>query len=931
MAFNPEKPMKSPQRRILGLALLIAAAGLLTMLLARRTAGPDPLPKLREIDRKERSVVLITVDTTRADRLEPYGATDVKTPVMNRLAGQGILFEHAYAVAPITLVSHTSILTGLNPPEHGVRNNGTHYAGADLVTLPEILKEKGYQTAAFVSASVLEKRYGLDQGFDFYDDDLSTGRERHPRMVADRPAEATVASASAWLNDLEGDDPFFLWVHFYDPHAVYSPPAPYRDEYRGRLYDGEIAYMDSEIGRLLQHPRLQAEDDLMVNIIGDHGESLGEHGEQTHAILAYDATLRIPWILWMRGGPGGVRFPLPVGQVDLVPTVLEMLGMEAPEGIDGISQLPWLEGRGEVSKPLYAETYLPYYTYGWAKLRVIRQGSWKYIDAPTPELFDLSRDPYELSNLHGQLEGQAHDMHRSLEELLERAGGADREASLDLDTEAAEKLRSLGYLSVGTGAVEVADNDRPDPKEVVDLHVGLERSRRLLRDRLFDQAIEQIRTVLQRDPNNLAALIDLATALESAGEVEQAVQAIERALSLDPGYARLHLLLSGLEARRGNVEQALAVNQAALDLDPKAIEPRLQRAMQLNRLRRSKEAGAILAETLAENPEHPRVLGYYTQIVDMPAKNYEKAEERLQLALARDPFLVLVYRWLGNLYEVTKRTEEAVAIYRQGLQRQPDDAEIHARLGVLLARQSAGAEVERHLQEAIRLLEKPRAELHVSLGGWLSEQGRLEEAQEQFTIALAEEPGHFAARNNRAIAYYRTGRAEEALAELRQVTQDHPRYADAFNNLAAIQVNRGDWPDAERQARRAVELDDSLTEAWNNLGVALDEQGKMGEARKAFDRSLALAPTYWQAKFNLGVLFRKTGQYQEAADLIQEVVSQVPSYPDSHLELGRLYSGPLGDPKRARTHLNAFLRAAPGHPQAAEVRRELTKLAPGAS
>ena len=241
------------------MALLPATALLLSLLSCRQEVETPSVNRRAEISRVKRSVVLITLDTTRADHLEPYGSKTVKTPNLARLANQGILFQQAYSVAPITLVAHASLLTGLNPPRHGVRNNGTHYADQDLVTLPETLAAEGYRTAAFVSAAVLEKRYGLDQGFEVYDDDLSTGRERHPRMVADRPAEATVDAAGTWLDSLGPEEPFFLWVHFYDPHAVYSPPPPYRDQYRENLYGGEIAYMDAEIGRLLRHSRLREE------------------------------------------------------------------------------------------------------------------------------------------------------------------------------------------------------------------------------------------------------------------------------------------------------------------------------------------------------------------------------------------------------------------------------------------------------------------------------------------------------------------------------------------------------------------------------------------------------------------------------------------------------------------------------------------------
>lgn len=925
-----KRPLRTVLLSLLGvLAAVVVGSALHDLWRHRDSAGDDGITgdgaTGMGIPRRERSVLLITVDTTRADRLEPYGADDVATPTFARLAREGIVFEHAYAVAPITLVAHTSILTGLYPPEHGVRNNGTHYVPEELETLAERLAERGYRTAAFVSASVLEERYGLSQGFELYDDDLSAGRERHPRMVPDRPASATVDSAVQWLEGLEPEERFFAWVHFYDPHAVYSPPAPYRDTYRERLYDGEIAYMDAEIGRLLDHPRLRREPELLTVVLGDHGESLGEHGEQTHAILAYDSTLRVPFLLHVDGGPAGIVRPEPVGHVDLVPTVLDLLGQEVPAGLPGRSVVSELGGDRSGRPPaLYSETYLPYYTYGWAKLRVLRRGPLKYVDAPTPELYDLRRDPHELSNQIEHQPGIAHDLARDLEELLRESGDPEREATLELDAEAADKLRSLGYLAVGS-LPEAEEGERPDPKEYIELHVGLERARRLMRDQLYPQAAAELRALLARDPGNLAALIELANALELAGEVEEGIAVAERALGIDPGNPRLHLQLATFEARRGDREQAVRLADAALEIDPRYLEARLQKAIFLQQLGQPEEASEVLRSALDDSPDHPRLNALYAQLVELRRGEVEAAEERLRQSLEADPFLPPGYRFLGELLARTGRVEEAMELYREGLSRHPDDAELHARLGLLLADRGGGAETERHLEEAIRLSRDFRPELHVAHGGWLAEHGRLEEAEREYRRVLERDPKHPGARNNRAIAYYRTGRPEEAIRELRELVADFPRHADAHNNLAAIAVERGDWRGAEEHSRRALEVHPGLVEAWNNLGVGLEGQERFAEAEEAYRHALELAPGYWQGRFNLGVLLRKTDRPDAALEELEAVLRVVPGHPEPHLELGALHAD-LGHPDRARIHWNAFLRAAPRHPRAEEIRRRLAEL-----
>ncbi|MCP3963557.1 MAG: sulfatase-like hydrolase/transferase [bacterium] len=914
-------------KRIAAIALLIVAAILVATVIFQRPSSE--LVSLT-LERSKRSVLLVTLDTTRVDRLEPYGSEDVSTPTLQRLADQGIVFEHAVAVAPITLVSHTSILTGLYPFEHGVRNNGIQYVPDDVTTLAERLQGEGYRTAAFVSAAVLDRRYGLNQGFEVYDDDLSTGRDRRPRSVADRPAEAVVDAAAAWLESLEDDERYFLWVHFYDPHAAYSPPPPYRDDYRERLYDGEIAYADAQLGRLLEHPRFTT-DEPIVTVIADHGESLGEHGEQTHAILAYDSTLHVPWILRLpQGQPAGMRVPQTVGHVDLMPTVLSLLGLEPEEKISGRDLLPVLEGRFNADSPTdipayYSETYLPFYTYGWSKLRSIRRGGWKMIDAPTPELYYLRKDPRELSNVHERQPGQAHDLARDLEELLAKVEDPELEASLAIDTEAAEKLRSLGYLATGSGT-RGADAERPDPKDVIDLHVGLEQARTLLQDRLFEQAGQRLRSVLRRDPDNLAALIDLATALEGQGEVDEAVKMVERGLELDPEYHRLYLILARLEMERGELEKALELIELAGLKDPKNPEVTVHRATLLSRLGRRDEAKTALGAALAGSPEHAWLNLSYARLVEMREGKLEEAEARLRLALERDPFLAGGWSLLGQLLERDGRHEGAVESFRAGLERHTDDPELHAALGHLLARLGQRAEAEQHLRESLRLGRRFRADLHVSLGGLLAESGRFEDARREYDKVLAVEPKHPGARNNAAIALYRAGRAADAQAELQKLVAEFPNMPDAHNNLAAIAIDQRQWKAVEFHSRRTIELDPDLVQAWNNLAVALEEQGDRPGARGAYERALAIDAAYWQARFNLGILLRRAGDHRAAAASFEEVLGTVPQQPDSHLELGELYAGPLADPRRARTHFNAFLRYAPRHPRAADVKQQIAAL-----
>lgn len=899
--------------------LLPSASGLLLILTAGFPAFAQPAAN----DARP-SLLIVTVDTTRWDRLQPYGATNVATPALAALAAEGAVFEQAYAVAPITLPAHASILSGLYPPQTGVRNNGTHYVSAETITLAERLRPLGFRTAAFVSAAVLERRYGLDQGFEVYDDDLSTGRERHARIVPDRPAEATIASAGAWLDTLDAKESLFLWVHLYDPHAVYSPPPPFRDEYRGRLYDGEIAYMDQQIGRLLAHPALASREGLMVMVLADHGESLGEHGEQTHGILAYDSTLHIPFLMKLPGVPGGVRVQQMVSQVDVVPTILDALDLDPEASLPGRSVLPYVRGVRAATTG-YAESYLPFYTYGWAKLRVYRRDRWKLIDGRRPELFDLSRDPRELSNLSASEPGVVHDMKRDLDAFLDSVTVPEREQSLPLDSATAERLRSLGYLATGSGTDDATvDDARPDPRDVIDLHVGLERARTLMRDRLYADAERRLRAVLDKDPNNLAALVDLVTALEGQERVDEALEALARADSVDPKYARLKLLRASLEIRLKRPREALTFLDQALELDPRYQDAAIRKAGLLDELGESARAEQVLDDVLKLDSQDPWANVVYAQIVELRRNDLVAAEKRLRAAVARDPFFAQGWSILGLVLARDGRTTDAIETYREALRRVPDFEEAHTNLGILLARQGAGAEAESHLREGIRLSREYRTDAHLALGAWLAEHGRFDEAQKEYASVLEHEPDNIGARNNRAIAMFQAGKLDDAERELTALVAEWPDNVDAHANLAVIALERRNWKRAESEARLALAKNPKLAAAWSNLGIALDEQGDLEGAERALRTAVDVDPTYWQARNNLATTLRKMGRASEAGAMFAEVLEQVPDEPEVHLELGDLYYGPLADAERARAHYNAVLKYAPNHSRAAEIRQRVS-------
>jgi arylsulfatase A-like enzyme len=424
------------------------------MLLAALLAGACSTPR-------PRNVLIVTLDTMRADRLPPYGFSGVATPALDRIAAEGALFEQAFAAVPLTLPSHATLFTGLFPPKLGVRDNAGAPLAPEFRTLAEILGERGLATGAFVSSAVLAPGRGLDQGFGAYSTGASPSCAGSPR--ARRSADRVVDDAMAWMTE-RGSAPFFAWMHFYDTHRPYRLPDEFARSYADP-YAAAIAFEDAQIQRLLDGlEALGRLDDTLLVVVGDHGESLGDHGEDSHGILIYQEALHVP--LMMRG-PGIVprRVSATVRVADVMPTVLDLLGMEPP-AMDGVSMTNLLDGAADRRpRDVYAESLYPE-RFGWASLRSLRAGRYKIIDAPRPELFDLATDPYEQRNLYASKPSLAAAMHRGLTSFQDEAEKADGATPLDPDV--AGRIASLGYVSGAPAAMADGPGEERDPKDMIE-------------------------------------------------------------------------------------------------------------------------------------------------------------------------------------------------------------------------------------------------------------------------------------------------------------------------------------------------------------------------------------------------------------------------------------------------------------------------------
>jgi arylsulfatase A-like enzyme len=424
------------------------------------------------VTRSDLNILLITLDTTRADRLGAYGFQSISTPNIDRLAREGVLFEQTAAAAPLTLPAHASLFTGRFPFGHGVRDNAGFVLDPRETTFAEILQQRGYETGAFVGSYVLASGRGLSQGFDIYRDDFNPPDRRDIAGGVRRRADEVVDRALSWLVDV-GSSRFFAWLHFYDAHAPYDPPEPDRTLYAGRPYDGEIAFMDSQAGRILAFLRQRGFlDRTIVVVIGDHGESLGDHGEATHGVFVYESVIRVPFIIRtpFERLRGRIVDDL-TRSIDMMPTLLDLLGIRSPAAADGTSLVPLMTGAvRSLDLEAYSESLYPLHQFGWSDLHALRAGRFKAIAAPRPELYDLQQDPFEEHNVYETRRALGERMIARLRRMEARpsASTSPDRSRIDVDAELAARLGALGYVARSGGSHPTGDaSGLPDPKDQI--------------------------------------------------------------------------------------------------------------------------------------------------------------------------------------------------------------------------------------------------------------------------------------------------------------------------------------------------------------------------------------------------------------------------------------------------------------------------------
>ena len=703
------------------------------------------------------NVLLVTIDTLRADRVGAYGHAGASTPAIDGLAMRGVRFDTSVVHAPLTGPSHASILTARTPLGHGFRNNSGYVLPPQIRTAAENFRDAGYRTAAFVSAFPLDRRFGFDRGFDTYDDRLPRGNDRRRTPYVERFADATTDAALRWLEIASpaspaSSAPWFLWVHYYDPHAPYEPPADLAARFGQAPYDGEIAFVDRELARVLRALDAKGQTGrTIVLLTADHGESLGQHGEGTHGIFVYDATLRVPWVMAGPGIAAGRVSHTVARSIDVLPTLADFAGLPPPKDVEGRSLRPAADGREMPDEPTYAESLYPELELGWAPLHAWRTATVKYINAPRAELYDLKKDATEAMNRAGEEPARVASLARTVEAALRSPIPSTPTAAVDPET--AERLRALGYASGGRVARRSGAALR-DPKDGVRLLPRLNRGMSAARTEPAI-AITELTAVLAEDPGLIMARRTRAVAYAAAGRYDLAIA----------------------DLRRLEKEGQLTPEDAVVLGDNLRSAGRLE------------EARLILERATLENPTFAQPLISLAE-VHIHAHQYEDAVRACERVLKLVPDHIEALRRLGDLALLRNDHEAAAARYARILEVDGGDIPAMTKLGVVRMRTGRAEEGMRLFHRAVE--GDPRnAEALLYLAGALASSGRPGEALQYFARAIESDPASTMALNGLGLTRLAVGDKTGAATAFRKSLQLDPKQADIARALAEL---RGGGP-----------------------------------------------------------------------------------------------------------------------------------------
>jgi arylsulfatase A-like enzyme/Flp pilus assembly protein TadD len=641
-------------------SLVPLTASLLLSLVSTVFAAPAAAP----------NVVVITIDTLRADHVGCYGYKQIRTPNIDALAADGARFERAYAAVPVTLPSHTVMFTGTYPMLNGMHDFAANKLNATQPTLASVLKQHGYATAAVIGSAVLDSRFGLNRGFDFYYDHFDFNRLQESNLEEmERPGNMVADVTLDWLSK-NYSKKFFLWMHLYDPHYPYHPPAPYAAEYKDRPYDGEIAFADAQVGRLIRFLKSKGlYGNTLIVLSGDHGESLGEHGEKTHGFFIYNATLHVPFMIHLPGAAAPRVVPELVSLADLMPTVLQALKMEIPSQVQGRSLLPLTKAsvKDEEARSLYAETFLPRLHFNWSELRGVEGKNYHFVDAPKPELYDLTKDPGETQNLYSDKKAVSEEMRARLAALIRQySAGQELAEKTGLDPALMERLKSLGYAGFsGGGSPTIPDRALPDPKDRIQVYELISDAIAESQHGEYPESTEKLNLALKTEPDSVPVRYLLGLNYYRMHQYPSAVEQLERVLQLSPDYALAAFQLGLAYARTGDFDHAIQALKRALELDATNFSAAYNLGIVYEQKQMLTEAMAAFRQSLSISPDYP-----------------------------------LAHRGLGEALLYQGQMDDALTELRRAVELSPMDPANHAALAKALSAKGLEAEAQEEMQKA---------------------------------------------------------------------------------------------------------------------------------------------------------------------------------------------------------------------------------------
>lgn len=773
------------------------------------------------------NLLLITIDTLRADHLGCYGYKDIETPTIDRLASEGVLFSQAFTPVPITLPSHVSIMTGVYPIHHGVRNNGNYILRQEALTLAEIMKENGYHTAACVGAFVLDSLFGLDQGFDFYGDSLPRDGRGATLLENERKAETVTEIGLDWLKK-NRDFPFFMWLHYFDPHAIYLPPSHFDEKYKGHLYDGEIAYTDKCVGGLIRGLNdMGLMERTIIILTSDHGEGLGEHGEPTHAIFIYDSTLQVPLII---RAPKNI---LPYGRVnamvsilDIFPTVMDLLSLPVKDkevaSLAGKSLMPLIMGKTDsLHKEILCESLYPELNFGWGRVEGIRTADWKYIKVSQPELYQLSKDPKERRNIYPLEADKWQEKLNRLKSVL----GPEKEARVGLDDEVKERLLSLGYV---WSEVSDISEERPDPKDMIKLLERIDRGVSYTYMGFYEKARKEFQKVLKLNPDNASVLFYLASVEERLGNLEEAERLFRDVLKLSAHYLDVHNHLGVIYHEQGDLDKAVVEFELAL-----------------------------------KQAEYPEV--YYNLSVVLKQKgHHDGSVKAAKEALSLNPKYTDALNQLGQLAIDQGALDKAEVYLKEALEIESNHLEANNNLGVVQHRKGRDAEAIRAFEKALSIDSNSPEALN-NLGGVYLSQGKYNKAEEVFKKAIHIRPSYFEGLINLGSVYFYKKDYQSARDLYLKVIESNPgSNNEAWSRLGILCMEQAEYEHALQAFEKALEIGPESADLYFYMGQVYLGLTRSDDALDSWKKALKFDPNHCQTLLKTGQLYYDIGNWEEA-------------------------------------------------------------------